>query len=349
MEIREILEVAKSLGASDIHLIVGKAPVFRVHGDIIELESYERLMPDEAQRLIYSIINDSQQKVFEEKKELDFSFGITTLGRYRANVHMQRGTVAAAIRTITTDIPDLQSLGLPRSIDKFAEFNNGLVLVTGPTGSGKSTTLAAIIDKINTNTAQHIITIEDPIEYLHRHKKSVVEQREIKTDTESFSSALKYALRQDPDVILIGEMRDLETIEAALTAAETGHLVFGTLHTNDAAQTIDRIVDVFPTNQQEQIRLQLSNALRGVVSQQLITRLDKKGRVLASEVLVGTPAIANLIREAKTHQIYSMIETGARFGMRSMDSSLKELYEKKFITYDDMIKRMRNANIMEKM
>ncbi len=349
MEIREILEIAKSMDASDIHLIVGKAPIFRVHGEIVELQNGERMMPEDAQRLIYSILNDSQQKSFEEKKELDFSFGINTLGRYRANIHMQRGTVAAAIRTITTDIPDLTSLGLPKSVEKFADVNNGLVLVTGPTGSGKSTTLAAIIDKINTQTAQHIITVEDPIEYLHRHKKSVIEQREIKTDTESFGSALKYAMRQDPDVILIGEMRDLETIEAALTAAETGHLVFATLHTNDAAQTIDRIVDVFPTNQQEQIRLQLSTSLKGVVAQQLIPRLDKKGRVLAVEVLVGTPAISNLIREAKTHQIYSMIETGTRFGMKSMDSSLKELYEKRFISFDDMAKRSRNAQLMEKL
>lgn len=349
MEIREILEIAKSMDASDIHLIVGKAPIFRVHGEIVELQNGERMMPEDAQRLIYSILNDSQQKAFEEKKELDFSFGINTLGRYRANIHMQRGTVAAAIRTITTDIPDLTSLGLPKSVEKFADVNNGLVLVTGPTGSGKSTTLAAIIDKINTQTAQHIITVEDPIEYLHRHKKSVVEQREIKTDTESFASALKYAMRQDPDVILIGEMRDLETIEAALTAAETGHLVFATLHTNDAAQTIDRIVDVFPTNQQEQIRLQLSVSLKGVVAQQLIPRIDKKGRVLAVEVLVGTPAVGNLIREAKTHQIYSMIETGARFGMKSMESSLKELYEKRFISFDDMAKRSRNAQLMEKL
>lgn len=349
MEIREILEIANSMDASDIHLIVGKAPIFRVHGEIVELQNGERMMPEDAQRLIYSILNDSQQKAFEEKKELDFSFGINTLGRYRANIHMQRGTVAAAIRTITTDIPDLTSLGLPKSVEKFADVNNGLVLVTGPTGSGKSTTLAAIIDKINTQTAQHIITVEDPIEYLHRHKKSVVEQREIKTDTESFASALKYAMRQDPDVILIGEMRDLETIEAALTAAETGHLVFATLHTNDAAQTIDRIVDVFPTNQQEQIRLQLSTTLKGVVAQQLIPRIDKKGRVLAVEVLVGTPAISNLIREAKTHQIYSMIETGTRFGMKSMESSLKELYEKRFISFDDMAKRSRNAQLMEKL
>ena len=348
MEIREILEIAKSMEASDIHLIVGKAPIFRVHGEIVELQNGERMMPEDAQRLIYTILNDAQQKAFEEKKELDFSFGINTLGRYRANIHMQRGTVAAAIRTITTDIPDLSSLGLPKTVEQFANVNNGLVLVTGPTGSGKSTTLAAIIDRINTNTAQHIITVEDPIEYLHRHKKSVVEQREIKTDTESFSSALKYAMRQDPDVILIGEMRDLETIEAALTAAETGHLVFATLHTNDAAQTIDRIVDVFPTNQQEQIRLQLSVSLKGVVAQQLIPRIDKKGRVLAVEVLVGTPAVGNLIREAKTHQIYSMIETGARFGMKSMESSLKELYEKRFISFDDMAKRSRNAQLMEK-
>lgn len=349
MEIREILEIAKSMDASDIHLIVGKAPIFRVHGEIVELQNGERMMPENAQRLIYSILNDSQQKAFEEKKELDFSFGINTLGRYRANIHMQRGTVAAAIRTISTDIPDLTTLGLPKSVEKFADVNNGLVLVTGPTGSGKSTTLAAIIDKINTQTAQHIITVEDPIEYLHRHKKSVIEQREIKTDTESFASALKYAMRQDPDVILIGEMRDLETIEAALTAAETGHLVFATLHTNDAAQTIDRIVDVFPTNQQEQIRLQLSTSLKGVVAQQLIPRIDKKGRVLAVEVLVGTPAISNLIREAKTHQIYSMIETGTRFGMKSMDSSLKELYEKRFISFDDMAKRSRNAQLLERL
>lgn len=348
MEIREILEIAKSMEASDIHLIVGKAPIFRVHGEIVELQNGERMMPEDAQRLIYTILNDAQQKAFEEKKELDFSFGINTLGRYRANIHMQRGTVAAAIRTITTDIPDLSTLGLPKSVEQFANVNNGLVLVTGPTGSGKSTTLAAIIDRINTNTAQHIITVEDPIEYLHRHKKSVVEQREIKTDTESFASALKYAMRQDPDVILIGEMRDLETIEAALTAAETGHLVFATLHTNDAAQTIDRIVDVFPTNQQEQIRLQLSVSLKGVVAQQLIPRIDKKGRVLAVEVLVGTPAVGNLIREAKTHQIYSMIETGARFGMKSMESSLKELYEKRFISFDDMAKRSRNTQLMEK-
>lgn len=345
MEIREILEQAKEQGASDIHIVVGKAPLIRVHGLIKELEG-EKLMPHDAQRLIYSIINDDQQKKFEEKKELDFSFGINNLGRYRANVHMQRGTVAAALRTINTEMPDIRKLGLPQSILNFTEFKNGLVLVTGPTGSGKSTTLASMINTINQTRGEHIITVEDPIEHLHRHKKSIIEQREIGTDTESFVAALKYVLRQDPDVILIGEMRDLETIESALTAAETGHLVFATLHTNDAAQTIDRIVDVFPTNQQAQIRLQLSNVLRGVISQQLITTADQKSRVLACEILVNTSAVANLIRESKTHQVYSMIETGTKFGMRSMDTSLKELYEKRYISYDEMAKRLRNSNFV---
>ncbi len=345
MEIREILEQAKDEGASDIHIVVGKPPILRVHGMLKEVES-ERLMPHDAQRIIYSILNDEQQKEFEENKELDFSFGINNLGRYRANIHMQRGTVAGALRTISTDMPDIRKLGLPQTIIKFTEYKNGLVLVTGPTGSGKSTTLASMINTINQTRAEHIITIEDPIEHLHRHKRSVIEQRELNTDTGSFAAALKFVLRQDPDVILIGELRDLTTIEAALTAAETGHLVFATLHTNDAAQTIDRIVDVFPTNQQSQIRLQLSNTLKGVISQQLITRGDKKGRVLAAEILVNTPAVANLIREAKTHQIYSMIETGTKFGMRAMDSSLKELYEKRFISYEEMAKRLRNSNML---
>ncbi len=345
LEIKEILKAAIELRASDIHIVVGKPPILRVHGDLVEMTG-ERLMPEDTQKVIYSILNETQQRDFEDKKELDFSFGVGGLGRYRVNVHMQRGTVAAAIRTITSDIVPLNDLGLPPSVANMAEFQNGLVLVTGPTGSGKSTTLASMIDKINEEKSCHIITIEDPIEFLHRHKKSVIEQRELKTDTDTFATALKYALRQDPDVILIGEMRDLETIEAALTAAETGHLVFGTLHTNDAAQTIDRIVDVFPTVQQQQIRLQLSNSLRGVISQQLITRADKKGRVVASEVLIGTPAVSNLIREAKTHQIYSMIETGTKFGMKSMDSSLKQLYERRFISYEEMIKRMRNTALL---
>lgn len=342
MEIRDILIKAKDLRASDIHLVAGKPPVLRIHGQLEEMTEYPKLMPDDCQKIIYAVLNEDQQKTFEQKKELDFSFGMTGLGRYRVNVHMQRSTVAAAIRMINTETPSLKELGLPAVVASFADVNTGLVLVTGPTGSGKSTTLASLIDKINEESAQHIITIEDPIEFLHRHKKSLIEQRELKVDTESFADALKFALRQDPDVLLIGEMRDLETIEAALTAAETGHLVFGTLHTNDAAQTIDRIVDVFPTTHQAQIRMQLSNVLKGVVSQQLLTRSDSKGRVLAAEILIGTPAVANLIREGKTHQIYSMIETGAKFGMKSLDASLKELYEKRLITYDELMKKLRS-------
>ncbi len=345
MEIREIMEKAAELGASDVHLIVGKPPMLRLNG---ELEEYsdERLMPDECRKLVYSLLNEEQQKNLEKEYEIDFSFGIDRLGRYRANVHMQRGTVAAALRIINTEIADIEKLGLPKMVSTLSENTNGLVLVTGPTGSGKSTTLASMIDKINREKSQHIITIEDPIEYLHRHKKSIVEQREINADTKSFKIALRNALRQDPDVILIGELRDLETIEAALTAAETGHLVFATLHTNDAPQTIDRIIDVFPTNQQSQVRLQLSNVLKGVVSQQLLPRADKQGRAVAIEILIGTPAISNLIREGKTHQIYSMIETGQRFGMQSMDSSLKKLYEKRLITYEEMLKRSKNSKLI---
>ncbi|OQY06544.1 MAG: type IV pili twitching motility protein PilT [Fusobacteriia bacterium 4572_132] len=344
MEIREIIKGAEEMGASDIHLVVGKPPMLRIHGELQEY-SEERLMPDDCRKLVYSLLNEEQQKKLEQDFEIDFSFGIEKLGRYRANVHMQRGTVAAALRVINTEIADIEKLGLPKMVSTLSENTNGLVLVTGPTGSGKSTTLASMIDKINREKGNHIITIEDPIEYMHRHKKSIVEQREINSDTKSFKVALRNALRQDPDVILIGELRDLETIEAALTAAETGHLVFATLHTNDAPQTIDRIIDVFPTNQQSQVRLQLSNVLKGVVSQQLITRSDKKGRVLAIEILVGTPAIGNLIREGKTHQIYSMIETGQRFGMMSMDSSLKKLYDKRLITYEEMLKRNKNSKV----
>ncbi|MGM0508973.1 MAG: type IV pilus twitching motility protein PilT [Fusobacteriota bacterium] len=342
MEIRDILEIAEQEEASDIHLIVGKPPVIRVHGELISIGD-DKLMPDTCKKLVYSILNEDQQKELEEHLEVDFSFGIGGLGRYRANVHMQRGTVAVALRTISTEIESFSKLGLPKTVLDMTENNNGLVLVTGPTGSGKSTTLASMIDHINETKAEHIITIEDPIEYLHSHKKGIVEQREVNADTKSFKTALRYALRQDPDVILIGELRDLETIEAALTAAETGHLVFATLHTNDAAQTIDRIVDVFPEVQQAQVRMQLSTVLKGVISQQLIPRVGKKGRALACEILVGTPAISNLIREGKTPQIYSMIETGKRFGMRSMDTSLKELYQKRFISRDEMMKRTKNS------
>ncbi|WP_134113799.1 type IV pilus twitching motility protein PilT [Hypnocyclicus thermotrophus] len=341
----EILQKAREEGASDIHIIAGRAPVYRIKGKI-ESFSEERLMPDNVKELIYSILNEEQRAKFEMDKELDFSFGIKGMGRYRANIHYQRGTIAAALRSINTEIPTIEELNLPETLNKFCELKNGIVLVTGPTGSGKSTTLAAMINKINKEQKSHIITIEDPIEYLHRHQNSIIEQREVGTDTDSFSRALKYALRQDPDVILIGELRDLETIEAALTAAETGHLVFATLHTRDAASTIDRIVDVFSHDQQQQIRLQLSNSLKGVISQQLIPKKDNSGMALAYELLVGTPAIANLIREAKTHQIYSMLETGKKYGMRTMESILRDLVSRNIIDETEMIKRLRDGSFL---
>lgn len=344
MKIVDILQKARDLNASDIHLVVGRPPALRIRGHIEDLGE-EKLMPDTIKELIYSILTEEQRAKFELDKELDFSFGIKQMGRYRANIHYQRSTIAAALRSINTKIPTFEELNLPPTLEKMCEHKNGLVLVTGPTGSGKSTTLAAMLDKINREKKSHIITIEDPIEYLHRHQSSIVEQREVGTDTESFASALKYALRQDPDVILIGELRDLETIEAALTAAETGHLVFGTLHTNDCAQTVDRIVDVFSHEQQAQIRLQLSNALRGVVSQQLIPKMDDSGMALGYELMVGTPAIANLIREGKTHQMYSMIETGKKFGMVTMEATLRDLVRNGSITETEMVKRLRGSTM----
>ena len=347
MKIIDILQEAKEKKASDIHLVVGRPPMLRQHGSLVAFGD-ETLNPEPAKMLIYSILNEEQRVKFELEKELDFSFGVKDLGRFRANIHYQRGTIAAALRSINTEIPTMSELGLPEVLKNFTEYNNGLVLVTGPTGSGKSTTLATLIDEINRTKAEHIITIEDPIEYLHRHQKCIVEQREIGADTGSFASALRYALRQDPDVILIGEMRDLETIVAALTAAETGHLVFGTLHTRDSAQTIDRIVDVFPPNQQQQIRLQLSNALKGIVSQQLIPSKNNSGMELAYEILIGTPAIGNLIRESKTHQIYSMIQTGAKYGMRTMDSVLKELFDRGKISTIEYEKRMKTVQSLDK-
>jgi twitching motility protein PilT len=339
MNITDILIAAKEEGASDIHLVAGKPPIFRVNGILKDMPGVEaRLMPLDVKELAYSILNEDQEKRFEKDNELDFSFGISGVGRYRVNLHVQRGTIGASIRSLNTEIPHFSKLGLPEVVNSFTEYENGLILVTGPTGSGKSTTLASLIDKINKEKPCHIITIEDPIEYLHSHKKALVEQRELKSDTASFATALKYALRQDPDVILIGEMRDLDTIGAALTAAETGHLVFGTLHTNNAAKTIDRIIDVFPMDQQSQVRIQLSTSLKGVLAQQLIPSTDNK-RVAACEIMVGTPAIANLIRENKTYQIPSMIETGMRFGMVSMDAFLEKLLKKGKISKAEFEKR----------
>lgn len=340
MELRKVLEKANEVKGSDIHFVAGKPPMMRINGDLLDTGDFEKMLPQALEDLARSILSEDQYVEFKRDHEYDFAFGIPGLGRYRVNIHMQRGTVGITVRVLNTKILSFEELKLPETLKQFTEYKNGLVLVTGPTGSGKTTTLAAMIDKINTEKPHHIITIEDPIEYLHTHKKSVVEQREIRSDTASFKTALKYILRQDPDVILVGEMRDLETIEAAITAAETGHLVFGTLHTNSAAKTIDRIIDVFPKERQAQIRSQLSTSLRGVIAQQLVPLKNEIGRIVALEVLVGTPAIGNLIREGKIHQIQSALQTGARFGMITMEKSLEELYNKGVITREEFKNRI---------
>jgi len=333
-DINEILTIAAEYKASDVHLTVGLPPVLRIHKDLKCLDT-EPLTPEDIAEMMYSIMTDKQKELFKEKLEYDFSYGLKGLARFRVNVFMQRGSVAAAFRRIPFEIPPLDSLGVPAVAHQIIQEERGFVLVTGPTGHGKSTTLAAMIDEINTKFAKHIITIEDPIEYLFKHKRSIIAQRELGSDTPSFPSALRAALREDPDVILVGEMRDLDTIATALTAAETGHLVLATLHTNSAAQTIDRIVDVFPPHQQEQVRIQLSAVLLAVFSQQLIPKSDKSGLVLATEVLIATPAIRNLIREGKTHMIPSIIQTSTNIGMQTMEMSLRDLVLKREISYDD--------------
>jgi twitching motility protein PilT len=298
------------------------------------------LTPQDTKALCYSVLTDAQKQRFEERNELDLSFGLKGLSRFRANIFMQRGAVAGAFRAVPFGIRSFKELGLPEILNELAKKPRGLILVTGPTGCGKSTTLAAMIDRINTERACHIITIEDPIEYLHSHRKALINQREVNSDTESFKAALRYVLRQDPDVVLIGEMRDLETIEAALTVSETGHLTLATLHTNSAVQTINRIIDVFPPHQQEQVRVQLSFVLEGIIAQQLIPRKGGIGRVLATEILIPTPAIRNLIREDKVHQIYSVMQTGqARSGMQTMNQSLYELYSRGQISYEEALGR----------
>jgi twitching motility protein PilT len=296
-------------------------------------------MPQDTQRLAYSVLNEGQKQKFEEENELDLSFGIQGLARFRCNVYRQRGAVAAAIRVIPVKIRGFDELGLPAIVEQMADRPKGLILVTGPTGSGKSTTLAAMVDKVNSERAEHIVTIEDPIEFVHQHKKCMVNQREVFSDTHSFKNALKSILRQDPDVVLVGEMRDLETISAALTIAETGHLTLGTLHTNSCAQTINRIVDVFPTSQQGQVRAQLSLVLEGVLSQQLIPTADGRGRAMSLEIMVATPAIRNLIREEKIHQIYSAMQAGQKFGMQTMNQSLAELVQKRRISREEALNR----------
>ena len=334
IDVNTALRQMVSLGASDLHLTAGSPPMVRLDGELATLAGYERLIPDGLQRSIYSILTQAQREKFEEELELDFSHAIIGESRFRVNVYRQRDAVGAVFRMIPYEIKPLEDLGIPSAVAGFAALMRGLVLVTGPTGSGKSTTLASLVDLANRSRAAHIVTVEDPIEFLHRHKRCLVNQREVGTDTKSFGNALRHVLRQDPDIILIGELRDLETISVALTAAETGHLVFATLHTQDAAQTIDRIIDVFPAEQQGQIRTQLGTAIQGVVCQTLARTPDGKGRVVACEVMVATPAIRNLIREGKTHQIYSAMQAGGKFGMQTMDQHLAELVNKGRVSYE---------------
>jgi twitching motility protein PilT len=332
--IEVLLEEVVKKKASDLHLQVGLPPILRIDGNLTPLSGADVLSDEAVETLIFAILDEDQKQILLKDKEFDFSFAFGDLGRFRVNAFHERGNLAAALRLIPNEILTLEQLGLPQTVNKFAEYPRGLVLITGPTGSGKSTTLAAMLHKINMERAEHIITIEDPIEYTHRSKKSVVVQREVHYDTYSFSASLRSVLREDPDVVLIGEMRDLETIASAITIAETGHLVLATLHTNSASQSIDRMVDVFPPHQQPQIRSQLSNILMAIVSQRLIPAIGG-GRIAAAEILVATPAVRNIIREGKTHQLEAVIQTGTEFGMQSMDKTLVGLIHNGSITYDD--------------
>ena len=340
MLIEELLEDAVGKGASDIHISANLPPVFRIDGKLIRT-NMEALTAENVETLVCPILNNEQRRKLEQEWELDLSYGIHGLGRFRVNVYKNNGTYAAAFRTINTQVPSFETLGLPPVVKKITERPRGLILVTGPTGSGKSTTLASMIDHINETRNEHILTIEDPVEFVHKSKKSVVHQRELGQDTRSFANALKSALREDPDIILVGEMRDLDTISLAITAAETGHLVMGTLHTSSASQTIDRIIDVFPQGQQQQIRIMLSNSLCAVFSQTLLPKLsengEKKGRVMAQEIMVVNGAIANLIREGKTSQMYSAIQTGAQHGMQTLETALANLYKKGLISAEDAL------------
>jgi twitching motility protein PilT len=337
--LHQLLKAMIEKGASDVHITTNSPPQLRIDGKLQQLKM-PPLSPSETKQICYSILTDAQKHKFEENNELDLSFGVRGLSRFRANIFMQRGAVAGAFRAIPYKVISIEELGLPKAVVDITKKPRGLVLVTGPTGSGKSTTLASIIDRINNERHDHIVTIEDPIEYLHPHKNCLVNQREVGADTRSFTNALKYILRQDPDVVLIGEMRDLETIEAALTVAETGHLAFATLHTNSCVQTINRIVDVFPPYQQAQVRAQLSFVLEGVLCQSLLPRANGPGRALAIELMVPNPAIRNLIREDKIHQIYSQMQIGQdKFGMQTMNQSLASLYQRRLISMDDALAR----------
>jgi twitching motility protein PilT len=327
MNINDILLEAINVNASDVHIVCVLPPIFRIHGKLVKLEKFGDITPELAEKILVRILNEEQIKRLKEGLSVDFSHTIPGHGRFRCSYYYQRNTLAAAFRYISRGIPSVEELGLPLQIKEFAKYPRGLVLVTGPTGCGKSTTLASIIEIINQNRSENIITVEDPIEYLFTHKKSIISQREILTDAHSFADALKYVLREDPDVIMVGEMRDLETISSTLTAAETGHLVFSTLHTQDAPQTIDRIIDVFPTHQQRQVRAQLAGTLKAVLVQQLLTTREGDGRVPATELMFVNDAIKNMIREVKVHQIYSSIQASGRRGMMTMDMSLVNLYK----------------------
>lgn len=343
--IEEMLKIAKDAGASDVHITVGVPPKMRVNGKLITMD-FERLLPADTKLLLDEIMSEQQKERFEENGEYDMSFSIIGQGRYRANAYKQRGSVALALRLVGTQVPSAESLGLPASVIDLYQRKRGLVLVTGPTGSGKSTTLAAIIDKINSNRECHVITLEDPIEYLHQHRMSMVNQREIGLDSRNYAAALRAALREDPDVILVGEMRDYETISVAITAAETGHLVMSSLHTIGAASTVDRVIDVFPPHQQQQIRVQFANVLEAVVSQQLIPKADGSGRVAAFEVLHANHAVRNLIREAKSHQLMSVMQTNRKAGMIIMDEAIMQLYAQGQITKDMAIQFAQDPDAM---
>jgi twitching motility protein PilT len=345
----ELLDIVVENEASDLHVAAGLPPIIRVDGQLKPIAAYEAFTPSTTQRMLYDVLTDDQIQRFETDLELDCSYSLKKVARFRTNLYRDRGTVAGAYRRIPTKIPTIRELGLPLTLEELARRPRGLVLVTGPTGHGKSTTLAAMINLMNTESAHHIITIEDPIEYLHAHGSSIINQRELGFDTHSFQASLRAALREDPDVLLVGEMRDLETIQLAITCAETGHLVLATLHTNNAAESVDRIIDVFPAQEQDQIRVQLANNLAAVVSQQLLPRAGEPGRVAAVEVMIASSAIRNLIRENKAHQITSIIQTSADIGMQTMDQALRDLYQQGLITYETAMARAMNPEELKKL
>jgi len=347
LDIKDLLKMTVERNASDLIIAAGAPPTLRIHGRLTYMDGPE-LTPGDTERLVFQILNEEQKRVFEDKLELDFSYPLPGVGRFRVNVHRQRGSVAVTLRNIPSKIPTIKELRLPPIVKEFARRPRGLVVVTGPTGSGKSTTQAALIDLINSERSCHIVTIEDPIEFLHQHKRSVIEQREVDCDTQSFHTAVRYALRQNADVILIGEVRDAETMEAAISAAETGHLVFATLHTSEVAQAVQRMIDMFEPHRQHQVRTTLAMCLEGIIAQRLIPRKDGNGRIVATEILVMTTALRNLIREGKIQQINAVLETGSKYGMHTMDQSIRKLYEDGLITDDDAIGNAVNPASLER-